>query len=376
MSERNRHGIIDLFCGVGGFSLSATRAGFRICGAVDNDPRISLAHRKNFPNTKHLEQDISKISGASLLKALSVKGEITGLIGGPPCQGFSSMGKGKLQDRRNDLFVDFFRLVDEIEPLFFLCENVPGLLKDSHCEYINRANRKVEKKYCILSPMLFKASDYGAPTIRKRVFFFGYRKDLSVNFDVKDFESNGSIEKVTVGKALRGLPRKININEHNRENGWRKIKRNINGSFGDSLWGKIPFSVGDPYSIEILEKSDKVSGCIGTEHTREIVERYESIQQGGADNISRSIRLDIKGFCPTLRAGTGPERGSFQAVRPIHPTENRVITPREAARLQGFPDWFQFDDTKWHSFRQIGNSVSPILGEYILRKIKIMIVRK
>ncbi|MFX7922723.1 DNA cytosine methyltransferase, partial [Acinetobacter baumannii] len=71
------------------------------------------------------------------------------------------------------------------------------------------------------------------------------------------------------------------------------------------------------------------------------------------------MKLDKLGFCPTLRAGTGPERGSYQAVRPIHPTSPRVITPREASRLQGFPDWFQFHPTKWHSFRQIGNSVSP-----------------
>jgi len=78
----------------------------------------------------------------------------------------------------------------------------------------------------------------------------------------------------------------------------------------------------------------------------------------------------LNGFCPTLRAGTGPEKGSYQAVRPLHPTENRVITPREAARLQGFPDWFQFSPTKWHSFRQIGNSVSPILSERIFAVIR------
>ena len=87
------------------------------------------------------------------------------------------------------------------------------------------------------------------------------------------------------------------------------------------------------------------------------------------DRISKSTRLDPQGFCPTLRAGTGPEKGSFQAVRPIHYQYSRVITPREAARLQGFPDWSKLPDTIWHGFRQIGNSVSPIAAERVLSAI-------
>ena len=79
--------------------------------------------------------------------------------------------------------------------------------------------------------------------------------------------------------------------------------------------------------------------------------------------------MDPNGLCPTLRAGTSSLNGSFQAVRPIHPIFNRVITPREAARIQGFPDWFLFHPTKWHSFKQIGNSVSPLMGEGILKII-------
>jgi DNA (cytosine-5)-methyltransferase 1 len=83
----------------------------------------------------------------------------------------------------------------------------------------------------------------------------------------------------------------------------------------------------------------------------------------------KAKKLSPTGFCPTLRAGTGSDKGSYQAVRPIHYATNRVITPREAARLQGFPDWFVFHRTKWHSFRQIGNSVSPLLAEQLLKVI-------
>ena len=91
---------------------------------------------------------------------------------------------------------------------------------------------------------------------------------------------------------------------------------------------------------------------------------------GKTDKISKFPRLSWNGLCPTIRAGTDHRRGSYQAARPIHPEKNRVITPREAARLQGFPDWFQFSPTKWHSFRQIGNSISPLLAEAILSVIR------
>ena len=112
-----------------------------------------------------------------------------------------------------------------------------------------------------------------------------------------------------------------------------------------------------------------VNGVYPTKHTDAVKERYKELAHGQQDQISKSKRLDPDGFCPTLRAGTGPEKGSYQAVRPIHYEYARVITPREAARLQGFPDWYKLPDTIWHAFRQIGNSVSPIAAERVLSAI-------
>ena len=106
-----------------------------------------------------------------------------------------------------------------------------------------------------------------------------------------------------------------------------------------------------------------------TDHTETVANRYRDLKYGEQDRISKSYKLNPNSFCPTLRAGTGPDKGSFQAVRPIHYIEARVINPREAARLQGFPDWFELPETIWHSFRQIGNSVSPIAAEAILRVV-------
>ena len=175
---------------------------------------------------------------------------------------------------------------------------------------------------------------------------------------------------VCVEDALKGLPQKIKSHWLQEKDGWRKIKKDVEGDFGSKLYGQIPDGVGDAEAIARLNKKNEVSGCLGTRHTKKVLDRYSKIKPGKTDSISRSRRLNSNGFCPTLRAGTGSDKGSRQAVRPLHPTENRVITPREAARLQGFPDWFQFHATKWHSFRQIGNSVSPILAEHILSVIK------
>ena len=120
--------------------------------------------------------------------------------------------------------------------------------------------------------------------------------------------------------------------------------------------------------ITALEKLKEgmVSGFFNTVHSAQVKERYSTILPGEVDHISKSKCLAWDGLCPTLRAGTGSDKGSYQAVRPLHPVESRVITVREAARLQGFPDWFVFHHTKWHSFRMIGNSVSPIMSKHIM----------
>lgn len=130
-----------------------------------------------------------------------------------------------------------------------------------------------------------------------------------------------------------------------------------------------PPHLGWPLAIQKLSNG-YVGGFLNTTHTKVVKERYAAVKQGKTDNISRAKRLHWEGLCPTLRAGTGSDKGSHQAVRPLHPDEARVITVREAARLQGFPDWFVFHNTKWHSFRMIGNSVSPIVSESILSSIK------
>ncbi len=361
--------VIDLFSGAGGLSLGIARAGFSVCGAVELDPHAMAAHKRNFPKTKHLSVDIATLSGTNLISKFCDGEELAGVVGGPPCQGFSYIGKNDKDDPRNDLFVRFFRIVSEARPKFYLAENVPGILGKKHESLRKKAFRYVEDEYTVLSPMAFSAKDYGAPTVRTRVFFVGYRKDAFDELKKEDFDPPKNVQEVTVGTALKGLPIKITPRAGRNGDAWRAVRAPGKGYYERRLHGLIPNGVGNREAIRKLKEERKVSGFVGTDHTSDVLKRFAKVESGKSDPISKCRRLAGKGFCPTLRAGTGSDRGSYQAIRPIHHKENRVITPREAARLQGFPDWFTFDSTKWHSFRQIGNSVSPILAERIFSVI-------
>lgn len=360
--------VVDLFAGAGGLSLGAARARLSVVGAVDSDPISAQTHAFNFPETRHIEAAIERLTGRELLQNLGIaRSALDGLIGGPPCQGFSEIGHRKKNDPRNSLFNHFFRLVAEIRPKFFLVENVPGILAARYKDIRETALARLPRSYQVTGPMIVKANDLGAPTSRTRVFFIGTDADRMPSaraLPVKNLIGS----QVTVGEALTGLPA-IRSQWQEESDSWRKVGDTPNHSFFRRIGGLIPEDVGNEIALYSYRYERLTSGCLGTRHTRSTVNRFSNLRPGEVDPISGAIRLDPNGLCPTIRAGTGPDRGSYQAVRPIHPRSPRVITPREAARLQGFPDWFVFHPTKWHSFRQIGNSVSPIVAEAILKAI-------
>lgn len=362
--------VIDLFAGVGGLSLGAARAGFHIALAVELDNHAMAAHKQNFPGTEHVSKDIADLDGDTLRRHASlINGELHGLIGGPPCQGFSVIGKRSAVDPRNNLFVKFFEIAMQCRPSFFVVENVPGILESKYANIRESAFRQITSDYILLEPLKLKASDFGAPTSRERVFFVGYRPDSMEELTSANFLSQKVDTPIIVEEALRGLPAEISSEWLTEQESWRSVDVVPNSSFWNKIAGEIPPGVADPAAVRVYQEKRLVSGCFGTRHSPDVQSRYDQLNPGQKDHVSKSVRLKLDGFCPTLRAGTAADRGSYQAVRPIHPTLPRVITPREAARLQGFPDWFQFAPSKWHSFRQIGNSVSPILAEAVFRVV-------
>jgi DNA (cytosine-5)-methyltransferase 1 len=363
--------LIDLYSGVGGLSLGAVKAGFNLFGAVEREKRIIESHAKNFPASGHLCTDISSLNGKSLRKEIKLgNNELAGLIGGPPCQGFSTMGKRSVGDERNQLFVNFFKLTSQINPVFFIAENVPGILNPQYSGIRKKASQIVASKYQLLEPIKIAANDFGGATIRTRIFFIGIRNDIKgADLILSNLEKLKSESPTYVKDALEGLPVKIDENWLDYQSSWRKVKSISSNLYTKSL-NKFIDNIGDQSAIDRFIKKKEVSGCFGTKHSEEVAKRYGMLSPGQQDLISKSQKLNDKGFCPTLRAGTDSTKGSFQAVRPIHPSQARVITPREAARLQGFPDWFQFHETKWHSFRQIGNSDCPLAAEKIFLALK------
>lgn len=372
--------VIDLFAGAGGLSLGAARAGFNVSAAVEIDPHAMNSHRANFPNTVHIQRDIMTLTGAELLQLAGIQqDDLVGIIGGPPCQGFSSIGHGDVNDIRNKLFIKFFELIEELQPAFFLAENVPGIMNPKYDCIRNEAFRHIGN-YQMLDPICVRADEYGAPTIRTRYFFIGFLNDGRIDPITTDTITAMRVneeEKTTVRKALEGLPSDIRYRNKNSsglkklvQNYWDEtIEHSQSEFFYRRVTGMIPENVGNQEYINTYRSKHIVNGFFPTKHTENVRARYSSLAYGQQDRISKSTRLDPDGFCPTLRAGTGPEKGSYQAVRPIHYERARVITPREAARLQGFPDWYKLPETIWHGFRQLGNSVSPIAAERVLRAI-------
>lgn len=163
--------IIDLFAGVGGLTLGAIWAGFDVVLAVEFDNHAINSHKINFPNCEHLNLDINELTGIQLLQKANLKEkELDGLVGGPPCQGFSIIGARDATDPRNTLFIKFFSLVNECKPKFFIVENVPGILQERYTQILQEAQNYVKDDYILIPPFKLKASDFGVPTSRERVF--------------------------------------------------------------------------------------------------------------------------------------------------------------------------------------------------------------
>lgn len=351
--------IIDLFCGAGGLSLGAVQAGFTPRLAVDVDPVLGDGHRRNHPACKLLIGDLAQREALELKELSGAQGRLSGVIRGPPCQGFSSIGKRRSDDPRNMLLHRFFHLVEELKPKFFLMENVPGLLLDDGTRVLNTAISALKHPYVILDPIVLDAADYGAATTRKRLVVLGYDPSDIDRIQVADLLAAKSAVRYTVRDAIAGLPGPavsdvLRIDQSGLDNPYVQMLNEY----------VRPELLCSPKEID--SRKELTSGFQLTRHTQEVVDRFAKVQPGGKDPVSRYVRLSWERPANVLRAGTGADRGSFQAARPIHPSEHRVITVREAARIQGFPDWYDFHGTKWHSHRMIGNSVSPPFARVLL----------
>ena len=339
-------------------SLGFEQAGFDVVAALDADPIHAATHRANFPDCATLEADIGDTTGRDIRRAARLRNRTIDVVfGGPPCQGFSLMGRRDHGDARNGLLLEFARLVAELRPRYFVLENVPGLLSGHGLEYMARLGAAAASAgYRIVEPVTkLDASHYGVPQKRERVFVLGYRRGLPAPAYPKPLNGKPA---PTVWDAIGDLaaadrwPGKLEGDAY--------CGRLRGGSvYAQTLRGEVD----DPADLSAPRDANGagVGGCARSVHQAYTIRRFEATEQGEHEPVSRFYRLAKGELAHTLRAGTGPDRGSYTAPRPIHPQVARCITVREAARLHSFPDWFQFHPTKWHGFRQVGNSVPPLL---------------
>ncbi|GFE70607.1 DNA cytosine methyltransferase [Chroococcus sp. FPU101] len=369
---------VDLFAGAGGMTLGFEQAGFDVLASVEIDPIHCAIHQFNFPFWNVLCKSIIDTTGDEIRKRSAIgEQEIDVVFGGPPCQGFSIIGKRSLDDERNTLVYHYIRLVLELQPKFFVLENVKGMTIGQHQKFIIEIINKFEDNgYQVCHDYrVLNASEYGVPQNRQRLFLMGCRSDLKLpNYPAKitksaTIKTSKLAQELplcpTVWEAIQDLPIIENYPEL-YEKDW------IIADFGKSsdYVKKICADfLSDNYSYQRHYDSRILTSSLRTKHTPESVQRFADTPNGKTEPISRFYKLHPNGICNTLRAGTASNRGSFTSPRPIHPFIPRCITVREAARLHSYPDWFRFHTTKWHGFRQIGNSVPPLLAKAIASEI-------
>ncbi len=360
--SRNAHRPIgiDLFAGAGGLSLGFEQAGFDIAAAVEIDPIHCATHKYNFPQCEVLCASVVDLTGA-VIRARAGLGtsDIDVVFGGAPCQGFSLIGKRALDDDRNQLVFHYVRLVSELRPKYCVFENVKGLTLGKHAQFLDELIEALGRAgYVVLLPYrVLNSADFGVPQSRQRLFLIGARRGQAL----PRYPQPGKV-RTNVWDAIGDLPDADDYPELLASDCVR-LNWSTDSTYAQRLRGLKP----DPYDFSYRRDFDvhALSASMRTEHTHLSRSRFIATAHGETEPVSRFKKLDPQGLCNTLRAGTDSARGAFTSPRPIHPFSPRVITVREAARLHSYPDWFRFHSTKWHGFRQIGNSVPPLLGRAV-----------
>lgn len=365
LQTRERPIGIDLFAGAGGLSLGFEQAGFDVVAAVEIDPVHAAVHEFNFPTCAVVCADASTVSGEQIRMAAGMgRSSVDVVFGGAPCQGFSLIGKRALDDPRNKLLLEFLRITVELDANYFVFENVKGLTIGRHRELLDELIQAFgENGYDIVLPyQVLNAADFEVPQSRQRLFLMGAKRGLPL----PSYPHMGSTT-VTVWDAIGDLP------DIDREPALLTtdsipcVEYGYGSRYAKQMHGLEREK--DNYSYERVWDESVLTSSMRTEHAELSKDRFRNTPSGEIEPISRFLKLDPTGICNTLRAGTGSDRGAFTSPRPIHPIYPRCISVREAARLHSYPDWFRFHTTKWHGFRQIGNSVPPRLGRAVAAQI-------
>jgi len=368
---------ISLFCGAGGCSLGFKQAGYSILFANDKDSAALTTYNKNFPETNCSPAGIDEIDFEKILSECKISsGELDILIGGPPCQGFSTAGPRFWDDPRNHLLKSYIRALKTLRPKWFIMENVEGLLTSNGGKYIFEAARAfIDLGYNIRIEKLY-AQEYGVPQRRKRVLIVGNRLGFEFHMPKVTFKVSGQIFRnsdVTVSHAINSLPKA----EPEKDCVLTPLTTPAADEFDSLLRGSASKITEHYFSKTTGIQLERISALKPGQTMKNLPERlqHDSFRRRANRRVSDGIPTEKRGGAPsglkrlianepclTITGATTREL--------IHPTEDRPLTIREAARIQTFPDDFQFSGNPSQKIQQIGNAIPPVLARIFAEHIR------
>lgn len=339
---------LDLFAGAGGTTLALKQAGFEVPVAVEIDSAKAGTLRRNQPATKVLGADgtcgdVTRLKANDLFPTTVEEPEPYDLVVGcPPCQGYSLQGSRNPRDPRNRLFEDLLRLAKGLRSSAVVMENVPGMASLSGGRFLSSYLSGLEGAGYSTTIWRLRASDFGVPQLRERLFVIGMRRGKLPSFPEK-------VRPPTVWQAIEDLP---------------------TASYEVVADGRThhPYSgeARSGYASALRSRKRTVSGVALTRHNPEVSARLSRLKFGEVDPQTRHRKLNPNGLATTITAGSRIRT----ACRPAHPYEGRVLTVREAARLASFPDWYEFPDNIAEAWSQIGNAVPPRMAQAVFESVR------
>lgn len=338
-------------------------ANFDVKYAIEVRKNYIETYKRNNPECVCLNKDVALFPREIFKKEFLNNKKVVGIIGGPPCKGFSSVGNRKMRDPRNMLIYYFINWVDYLKPKFYVMENVPGILSMDKGRVVGKVKCMYNQIGYSCDMHVLLAADYGVPQIRKRVFFIGS------NLSIKKIKIVSERQQpfLTVSDALSDI---IDVPP-------LTSRRTDNAALDYSTAPKTK------YQEYLRKNSEKLYDHYAPNHSELVKKRISLIKPGdnhsslpkeyqlnsGYPNIYGRLELNNPSDTITANCGCVSAPGRF-----IHPVHDRAISVREAARLQSFPDNYRFSGNLNERYKQVGNAVPPLMAYAIAKSIKKIIL--
>jgi DNA (cytosine-5)-methyltransferase 1 len=349
----------ELFSGAGGLGVGLKNAGFEVVVANEIEPDFARTFSINHPETQVITADIHSIDFAEVASRMGIQ-KVSLVSGGPPCQGFSTVGSKNRRDPRNSLFYEYLRAVAELDPNFVLFENVSGFKSLYSGEAYRRLIQELGALGYEIASGVLNAADFGLPQIRLRTIVVGWKKGLNpVSMPMPTHHDRDNIfnmpGKLSLIEAISDLP-PLNSGEHSE------------------AYATPPQN---DYQRKMRDRCSTLSEHNAANYGEKMQEILGLVPPGGTVN-DLPQHLRPKSYFANTYARLFPDRpaptitrnfGTPSSSRCIHPFQNRALSTREGARLQGFPDSYRFHGSKISKNLQIGNAVPPIFGEIVAKEI-------